>query len=579
MTEATDQDSATGSAQRARQRFAEERRYRTSVRREGSAQFVSDLTGDLARYERDPWSPGVVSRAPVSDTIDVVFIGGGFAALLTAARLRQMKLDSFRIVERGSDVGGTWYWNRYPGVACDVASYDYFPLLDDTGYVPRKRFSDGAEIYEYCQAIARRFDLYESALFQTTVSTTTWNDDEQMWHVTTDRGDSIRARVVVCANGLLSKPKLPRISGMETFQGVSFHTSRWQYDYTGDDLSRLSDKVVGIIGTGATAVQVIPNLAAAAKELYVFQRTPSSIELRDNWDTDSEWAASLQPGWQAERVDREMARPPFGVVPIEDRPGMSPEERQRLEDDAKVAYMLKIHDQIDAIVDDKTTADALKPWYPYLCKRPCFHSDYLPAFNRPNVHLVDTAPSGVTTIGRGGPQFGGREYPVDLLVYATGFELLKTGLYNKIVGRGGLDLQTKYSTGVRTLFGIHTHGFPNLFIMGGLQASFDFNNTMVLRVQGNHIAECIDLMRRRGWPTLTPTAEAEAWWVEQVLTHPSPLLNNKNCTPGSYNSYGDSVHPADTTYGGGFPRYTELMAEARERPDDFFGFTPSAGAV
>ena len=241
----------------------------------------------------------------------MLFIGGGFSALLTSARLREKGVASIRIVERGGDVGGTWYWNRYPGAACDVVSYDYLPLLDEMGYVPKHHYSRGPEIFAHCQAIARRYDLYELAVFQTTVTSTVWNEAEQMWHIDTDRGDHMRAQFVICANGTLSKPKLSRIAGMETFAGHSFHTSRWDYDYTGADLSNLKDKVVGIIGTGATAVQAVPDLGANAKALYVFQRTPSSIDVRDDWPTDQEWAAKLKPGWQAKRRARALADPPL----------------------------------------------------------------------------------------------------------------------------------------------------------------------------------------------------------------------------------------------------------------------------
>ena len=190
--------------------------------------------------------------------MEVLFIGGGFSALLTSARLREKGVASIRIVERGADVGGTWYWNRYPGAACDVVSYDYLPLLDETGYVPKHHYSRAPEIFAYCQLIAKRYNLYDLAVFQTTVTSTVWNEAEQMWHIDTDRGDHMRARFVICANGTLSKPKLSRIDGMDTFKGHSFHTSRWDYDYTGANLEKLKDKVVGIIGTGATAVQAVP---------------------------------------------------------------------------------------------------------------------------------------------------------------------------------------------------------------------------------------------------------------------------------------------------------------------------------
>ena len=284
-----------------KQKFADERDLRLNYRPEGTEQFTSDLSGNLAHYAVDPYAGELPEREPITDHVEVLFIGGGFSALLTSARLREKGVDSIRIVERGADVGGTWYWNRYPGVACDVVSYDYLPLLDEMDYVPVNHYSRGPEILSHCQAIAQKYDLYKLAVFQTTVTETIWNESEQLWHVRTDRGDRMRAQFVICANGTLSKPKLSKIAGMESFRGHSFHTSRWDYDYTGERLARLKDKVVGIIGTGASAVQAVPELAKSAKELYVFQRTPSSIDIRDDWPTDPNWARKLRPGWQAKR--------------------------------------------------------------------------------------------------------------------------------------------------------------------------------------------------------------------------------------------------------------------------------------
>src|SRR6266852_3751605 len=289
---------------RIKEKFAEERDLRLKYRPEGTAQYLTDLDGTFARYEIDTYASEPAPREAINDTVECLFIGGGFSALLTSARLRERGVESIRIVERGADVGGTWYWNRYPGVACDVVAYDYLPLLDELDYVPRDHYARGPEIFAHCQAIARRYNLYELAIFQTTVTSTIWHEDEQMWHLTTDRGDHLKARFVICANGTLSKPKLSKIKGMETFKGHSFHTSRWDYAYTRPDLSGLEDKVVGIIGTGATAVQAVPGLGAAARELFVFQRTPSSIDIRDDWATDPNWARKLRPGWQAERRAR-----------------------------------------------------------------------------------------------------------------------------------------------------------------------------------------------------------------------------------------------------------------------------------
>jgi cyclohexanone monooxygenase len=555
-----------------KRKFAEERDLRLAYRPEGTAQFTSDLDGPLAKYGVDPYSGSVTPRAPIDDTVEVLFIGGGFSALLTSGRLRDRGVESIRIVERGADVGGTWYWNRYPGAACDVVAYDYLPLLDETGYVPTRHYARAPEIFEYCQLLARRYDLYDLAVFQTTVTSTVWNEAEQMWHIETDRGDRMSARFVICANGTLSKPKLSRIAGMETFKGHSFHTSRWDYDYTGANLEKLADKVVGIIGTGATAVQAIPGLGENAKELYVFQRTPSSIDVRDDWETDPEWAKKLKPGWQAKRRARALMDP---VLTDEQKARYAAETREekiKRQERENIDYMMRIHRRIEETVKDKATAEALKPWYMFMCKRPCFHNDYLPTFNRPSVHLVDTHGKGITQITEKGPVFEGKQYELDLLIYATGFEVQKTGIYNRIVGKGGVDLEEKYKDGIRTLLGIHTHGFPNLFIMGGYQASFQFNLTDMLQTQGDHIAACIDYVRKNGHRTIDPTYDAEEWWVQEVIAHRGKTSRNMECTPGYYNFEGESNRRQDGNYNGGFKQYFRHQGAVRDRMEENFEF-------
>src|SRR5271167_3352083 len=434
-----------------KQKFAEERDLRLKYRPEGTTQYTSDLSGELAKYEVDPYGGEIKPREPINDTVECLFIGGGFSALLPSARLREVGVESIRIVERASDVGGTWYWNRYPGVACDVVSYDYLPLLDELDYVPKDHYAGGPEIFAHCQAIARKYNLYDLAVFQTTVTTTVWEEAEQMWHIETDRGDHMKARFVICANGILTKPKLAKIKGLETFKGHSFHTSRWDYAYTKPDLSGLEDKVVGIIGTGATAVQAVPGLGAAAKELYVFQRTPSSIDVRDDWPTDPNWARRLRPGWQTRRRERARMEPQISEELKARQAAMSPEEKIRRQENANMEAMMKIHARIDQIVKDKATAEALKPWYMLMCKRPCFHNDYLPTFNRPNVHLIDTHGKGINEINEKGPVFEGRQFELDVLIYATGFEVQRTGTYNQIIGTNGLDINEKYREGIRTL--------------------------------------------------------------------------------------------------------------------------------
>ncbi|MFN0090318.1 MAG: flavin-containing monooxygenase, partial [Acidimicrobiales bacterium] len=554
-------------------KFAEERDLRLRYRPEGTKQYITELEGELAKYEIDPYGGEIKPREPINDAVEVLFIGGGFSALLTSARLREVGVESIRIVERGADVGGTWYWNRYPGIACDVVAYDYLPLLDEMAYVPSRHYAGGEEIYGHCQAIARKYDLYDLAVFQTTVTSTVWDEAEKRWTVTTDRGDTMKAKFVICANGTLSKPKLAKIAGMETFKGHSFHTSRWDWGFTGQELENLRDKVVGIIGTGASAVQIVPNLGENAKELYVFQRTPSSIDIRDDWETDPKWAATLKPGWQAKRRAKAMTEPPLTELQIQRYASMTAEEKLRRQENANIEYMMRIHKRIDEIVEDKATAEALKPWYMFMCKRPCFHNDYLPTFNRPNVHLIDTHGKGITEIGPDGPIFEGVAYKLDVLIYATGFEVQKTGIYNKIVGEGGLDLNEKYADGVRTLLGIHTQHFPNMFIMGGYQASFNFNLTDVLQAQGDYISACIDHVRTSGLETIDVTHDAEERWVQEVIAHRGKTSRNAECTPGYYNFEGESNRRQDGNYNGGFPAYCSHLNDVREHLERDFVFS------
>jgi cation diffusion facilitator CzcD-associated flavoprotein CzcO len=555
-----------------KQRFAEERDLRLNYRPEGRSQYTTDLTGGLAKPGADPFAEKIIEREPITDSVDVLCIGGGFSALLTAARLREKGVESIRIVENGSDVGGTWYWNRYPGIACDTPSYDYIPLLDETGKIPESYYAKGPEIYAHCQDIARKYDLYKLAVFQTTVTSTVWDAKANLWRVGTNRGDKMSARFVVVANGTLSQPKLSKIKGMERFEGHSFHTSRFDYDYTGQDLSNLRDKVVGIIGTGASAVQIIPRVGAAAKELYIFQRTPSAIDLRDDVPTDPEWAASLKPGWQRERRMKHMRGPQRTEEELIELAKLPREEKIRRQENLNIEHMMRIHRRVDEIVTNKDTADALKPWYMHRCKRPTYDDVYLPAFNLPNVHLVHTKGKGINEITEKGPVFEGREYPLDVLIYATGFVVQRTGIYNDIRGENGLELNEKYSTGMRTVFGIHSSGYPNLFIMGGYQANFQFNLTFMLQTQADHIADCIDYVRKRNYTMIDAAPDTEQWWVDEVIRNRARTNRNKECTPGYYNFEGEDQRKQDGNYNGTFLQYFEHMGRVKQDMETHFRF-------
>ena len=453
------------------------------------------------------------ARPPLHDDVDVAIIGAGFGGLLTGARLRESGVQNIRLIDKAADVGGTWYWNRYPGIACDVESYIYMPLLEELGYIPTEKYAKGDEIFAHCRRIAEHYDLYRNACLKTEVSEIRWDEEDSRWVISTNHGDAIRARFVSMANGYLQKPKLPGIEGIMDFRGHAFHTSRWDYGYTGIDLAKLADKRVGIIGTGATAIQCVPHLGRSVGRLFVFQRTPSTVDVRGNRPTDPEWSADLKNGWQRHRIENFQLLTAGGeadedlvndawtsivkklfVMRQRSVAGMSDEDRLRAVELADFAKMEEIRARVDSIVADRATAEGLKPWYGYFCKRPCFHDEYLQAFNRDNVTLVDTRGLGVERITAGGVVVDGTEYLIDCLIFATGFEVgtdysRRTGF--DLVGRDGLTLTEKWGDGVRTLHGVSVHGFPNSFVLSIAQSGFTVNFPYLLDVQATHTAGVI----------------------------------------------------------------------------------------
>jgi cyclohexanone monooxygenase len=574
-----------------RDKYRRERDKR--VREDGNEQYT-EVAGEFSNFVDDPYIDEPIEREPLTDDTDVIVIGGGFGGLLAGARLRERGVASIRLIEKGGDFGGTWYWNRYPGAMCDVESYVYLPLLEELDYVPTEKYVHAAEILAHSRAIGEHYGLYDNACFQTEVTAMRWSDDEQRWIVSTNQGDEMRAKFVAMANGPLHRPKLPGIEGINDFAGHTFHTSRWDYDYTGGGpdggLTGLAGKRVGIIGTGATAVQCVPHLGEGADELYVFQRTPSSIDVRNNRPTDPEWAASLEPGWQTERMQNFNALVSGQPQPVDlvddgwtdiigkllvriQRDGrdadLSAEGIGRSMELADFEKMEEIRRRAQEIVDDPATAESLKPWYRQFCKRPCFHDDYLQAFNRPNVTLVDTDGRGIDRITQSGIVANGDEYPVDCIVFATGFEVgtdysRRAGY--EVSGRLGETLTEKWSGGMETLHGIFSHGFPNLFIMSPGQAGFTVSFPHLLGEQANHIAHVVDHALAHDVATVEVTSDAEQEWVETVIDKSRislPFL--ESCTPGYYNNEGQPEKRAaqNSTYGGGSIAYFEILADWR----------------
>jgi cation diffusion facilitator CzcD-associated flavoprotein CzcO len=568
-------------------REALQARYRAErdkrLRADGNAQYLQP-TGRFASVLDDPYTPRV-EREPLFDDVTVAFIGGGFAGLCTGARLKQAGVNDVRIIEGGGDVGGTWYWNRYPGAMCDTAAMIYLPLLEETGHMPSAKYVPAHEIHGHAQRIARHFDLYDNAVFSTKVTSLEWDDTTSYWIIHTDRGDRMRARFVAMGTGPLHRPKLPGIEGIETFQGHSFHTSRWDYHYTGGDptgapMAKLANQRVGIIGTGATAVQCIPHLAKTASALHVFQRTPSSIDIRNNHTIDPEWFATLQPGWQKQWLtnfttlqtggftDEDLVMDGWTDISqrIRDRVvanitngtgDMSPESMTRAYEDSDDEKMTEIRARVDSIISDPATADALKPWYRQLCKRPCFHDEYLNAFNQPNVHLVDTDGRGVERIDATGVWVGDVHYELDCIIFASGFEVgtetsRRSGF--ETTGRGGRTLSEHWADGMQSLHGIHVHGFPNLFIVGPTQgANLISNVTHNLVEAGETIATVIAHALRSETTQVETTLDAERHWVKRIESSTRGVFGNLECTPGYYNNEGQPFGRREGLNGGGDP--------------------------
>jgi len=563
-------------------KYAEERARRV----DGNRQSVSQLWRDesLAHYLDDPFTD-YIERAPVATDVDVAIVGAGIAGVVTGAKLRDQGDYKVTLIDTAGGVGGTWYWNRYPGVMCDVESYIYMPMLEEMDYVPTRKYAFGEEIREHIDAIARRYDLLDDALFHTRVLESRWDEDAARWVITTDRGDTLRARFLVMAVGILNLAKLPAIPGHERFQGRSFHASRWDYDYTGgapgdDHLTNLADKVVGIVGTGATAIQCVPPVGESAQHTYVFQRTPSAIGVRNNFDTPEEFVASLEPGWQKDRMEnftavmagREKERDLVAdawtahmakVSNPRIEPGWTPEQIGEAAEQFDFEVMEEHRRRVDEEIADAEVAERLKPYYRYLCKRPLFHDEFLAAFNSPKITLVD-CPHGVEEITERGVIVDGEEYALDCIVYATGFEAEVTPFPRRaghpIFGRDGQALANKWADGAMTLHGIMTRGFPNLFLSPGpgQQAVVSVNHTHVMVTGAEHIAAAIAKVDRAGVRAIEPTEAAEAAWVAAVeagFADRSPFM--LACTPSRLNFEGDpSLQNArNGSYGGGYGDY------------------------
>jgi cyclohexanone monooxygenase len=574
-----------------------EREREKRLRDDGIDQYI-EMAGPFARYaEEDPYADPSFTRPAITDEVEVAIIGGGFSGLLAGARLSEAGVDDVRIIEAGGDFGGTWYWNRYPGAQCDIESYCYLPLLEELGYMPREKYSFATEIFEHSQRIGHHYGLYDKTHFQTRVRSIDWDDEIRRWHISTNRDDDVKARFVVMALGTATRAKLPGIPGIDEFAGHSFHTNRWDYGYTGGDttggMTKLADKRVAIIGTGATAIQCVPRVAQHAEHLYVFQRTPSSVDWRGNKPTDPQWWETLEPGWQRERrenfnalasgqpvevdlvqdgwtdIFRNVVTAPKGASKPKTR-----EERAAILELADFRKMNKIRQRVDDTVARPDTAEALKPYYRQMCKRPTFNDEFLPSFNQDNVTLVDVSDArGVERITPRGVVADGREHEVDCIIYASGFEIsgeFRRRLGIEINGRDGVSLFDCWADGLRTLHGFSTRGFPNWFYIGVSQNAFSVNMTAMFDDQARHIAYVIAETRRRGGTTVEPTEEAQDEWVDLLNGfHVGGLSFLETCTPGYYNNEG-APRAGSAFFGAytpGINAFNRLLEEWREQGD------------
>jgi cation diffusion facilitator CzcD-associated flavoprotein CzcO len=582
-----------------RDKYRHERDKR--LRREGGEQYVRPAGEFAGTYEHDPHMP-VLPRDAVSEDLDVAILGGGWTGLLAGYHLHQAGLLNFRHIEHGGDFGGVWYWNRYPGIQCDNDAYCYLPLLEETGFVPSKKFADGQEIQQYCQLIGRKYDFYAKALFHTLITSLRWDEAIQRWRIVTNRGDDIRARFVVMAGGLMNMPKLPGIPGIDSYKGKIFHTARWDYEYTGGAygrpvLDRLADKRVAIIGTGATAIQAVPYLGQYAEHVYVLQRTPSTVDERPNPPTDPEWVKTLQPGWQKQRQENfhrgaqenflpgesdlvcdvwtEISRNLDAQLEAEGRPTLTFDELMRRRELIDYQVMQRLRDRVDAIVEDPATAEVLKPYFRFPCKRPLSNNEYYSTFNRPNATLIDVSETqGVERMTEKGFVARGVEYEVDCIILASGFEVtsdLERRWGIEIVeGRNGLSIYEHWAEGPETLHGTMTRGFPNMFFTGYIQGGLNSSTTEQFNRQSEHIVYIIGETLARGAQSVEPTREAQDAYVRhfrEIEFDTSRLL--AECTPSYYNNEGEKAPRwlLLRGYGHGWNAFQKLLADWRDTGD------------
>jgi len=582
-----------------RQKYLHERDKR--MRADGQKQYFRPTGPVAGSYAADPHKP-IQPRDPISEDIDVIILGAGWGGIMAAYHLRQAGVTNFRNVDTAGDFGGVWYWNRYPGIQCDNESYCYLPLLEETGFMPSKKFADGWEIHEYCKSIAAKYGFADKALFHTLINTLRWDEQLKRWRVGTNRGDDIRARFVILACGVLNMPKLPGVEGIDQFKGKVFHTARWDYGYTGGSyrnpaLDKLADKRVAILGTGATAIQAVPHLAKYAKQLYVIQRTPSSVDERPNPPTDREWVSALKRGWQQERqanfqraameflqpgepdlvcdIWTEINRNLAAELAAEGWPQLDAQQFMARRESVDYRVMERLRGRVAQLVKDGATAEALKPYYRFLCKRPLSSDDFYPTFNRPNVELIDVSDTkGVERMTGNGFVANGKEYEIDCMIFASGFEV--TSDLNRrwgidvVAGRDGKSIYQHWADGPKTLHGTMTHGFPNQFYIGYIQGGLNASVTVQFGKQGHHIAYIISEVLKRGATVAEPSQQAQDDYVRHFEEMEIDLSEfQRTCPPSYFNNEGEAKPKwaLFRAYAPGWDGFQKLVREWRDKGD------------
>ncbi|KAJ6036078.1 hypothetical protein N7540_000357 [Penicillium herquei] len=576
-----------------RARYKSERNKR--LRNDGNAQYIepSNPSSTPSPTPSNPYShffqdprvdPSNIETLETkfpSKRTSVLIIGAGWGGLQNAIRMHTMTTE-IRIIDVAGSFGGTWYWNRYPGLICDIESYMYLPYLEETGYMPRHKYAYGSEIRVYAETVAQKWGLTSSAVFQTTAKKMVWDEDEKEWIVDLVQRETemtIRASFVVLASGVLHWPKLPLIPGLLDFKGDLFHSSRWNYEITGGSemdpsLHKLKEKRVAIIGTGATAVQIVPILAKWCKHLYVVQRTPSAVDARNQQETDPEWFhehVASGPGWQRERIKNfhrhfvldKTEKPGINLVNDEwtHAPGLLgltghrdgpktideiPAYRARLIE-LDTPRQNRIRARVDQQVHNPIIAEKLKPWYPTWCKRPAFHDEYFQTFNRTNVTLIDTAGKGVDEIKPEGVIIRDQTYEVDMIIFATGYRAPSGSPAEKanmtVIGVDGVSMSEEWAVkGPTTLHGVLDAKLPNLFLSGPQQASTSGNYRFNLDELAKHAAYILAECKRRAKGAkfaVAPSMDAAEEWAMQVIMRSAPFGVIAGCTPGYFNLEGD----------------------------------------